>query len=306
MKKILCVIAVISLLVNCGPKQIVVDDCISSSQWSSFLKTSDLTSQEYTSTVSGAPKIVSLKLNNTNIPLADIETKTINNGTFDSYKNAIEVNSEDILTYDLDISDIYRFEANNSGSSTYYYNYNYYFHMVMFPENQYYSNNNDYYYNPNDFSSFKCENLELSNFNFGSSSTYTSTPNAIKNDNIKMSIKQNQYFYNCPNLPNRNNPNVNYDDPYLYNYQSNNIRNVNQNIQDGVYYVGFILSKDDISSYGYNGYNYNNSNYSYGYSRLNKEDAFKTTFIKINFKNKPKENNICVDKIRNSYNFVLR
>lgn len=301
MKKIFYFSLLISILIGCGTKQIVVDDCISSSQWASFLNTSDLTYQKYTNTASGPPVISGVKLNGTNVSLADTETKTINNGTFVTYKNAIEVSSEDVITYNLDIIDIYKFEAYLSSSSSQYYNYNNKLHMVMFPENYYSANN--YSSNGNYDRKFKCVNLNLENFIWDNGSSYTSQPNTITNDNVKMNIKQNQNYYTCSNLPsistNYNNNNYNYN----YNtYSNNNIRRPIQNIPDGIYYVGFILCKEDISYYSYNSsYNYYNTDY----SRLNNSSSEKTIFIKINYKNKPKDNNICVDKNNYSYGYIL-
>lgn len=305
MKKIFYFSLLISTIIGCGTKQIVVDDCISSSQWASFLNTSDLTYQKYNNTVSGPPVISGVKLNGTNVSLADTETKTINNGTFVAYKTAIEVSSEDIISYNLDIIDIYKFEAYLSSSSSQYYNYNYKLHMVMFPENYYSSNN--YSSNSNYDRKFKCVNLNLENFIWDNGSSYTSQPNTITDDNVKMNIKQNQNYFNCLELPNNRNNNVNYN--YNYNtYSNGNIRRPTQNIPDGIYYVGFILSKEDISNYIYNSnssYSNNTYNYNTSYSRLNSSSAEKTIFLKINYKNKPKDNNICVDKNNYSYGYIL-
>lgn len=298
MKKLFYFSLLISTLIGCGTKQIVVDDCISSSQWTSFLNTSDLSYETYNNTVSGPPVITGVKLNGTNVALTDTETKTINNGTFVSYKNAIDVSSEDVITYNLDIKDIYRFEAYLSSSSSQYYNYNYKLHMVMFPENNYTTNYNSY---GNTQQKFKCVNLNLESFIWGSGSSYTSQPNTITDDNVRMNIKQNQNYFNCLELPIiRNNNNFNYN----YNtYSSSNIRRPTQNLSDGIYYVGFILSQNDISNYTYNSnYNYYNTDY----SRLNSSSSEETIFLKINYKNKPKENNICVDKNLDNYYYLIQ
>lgn len=289
MKKVFYFIASISILTNCGTKQIVVEDCIESSQWSSFLNTADLRYEKYVSTVSGSPVITSLKLNSKVIDLSEPEIKTINNGTFSAYKNVIDVNSEDLITYDIDIKDVLRSEKAGSGSNIFYNNFNYIFSMVMFPENYQINFNNEFGYS---FITFKSLNLELNDFYWLDGFFDSPQPLNVNNDNVRLTLKQNQTYYNCLNLPSR------YQSSPVLSVNSNEIKNVSPIIPNGIYYIGFTLSKYSISNQTFNP--------NVDYSRLNNDDLLKTSFIKINFINKQKSNNICLEKINRNYSYVLR